>query len=136
MADSKYYYKLYKEEKSKVKNYEDYIDDLDKIRSNLTDDMYDEIRNVNNELDDLMEDLKNGVRYDPIYTQNANNFGNKKEKTTSADGQLSTAINEINEEISSLNGKKNTAVQNRDYYKRKCKEKLEEEGKPSWFYIF
>lgn len=134
--DSAYYYKKYKSKKSAVKTYEDNIGDLQKIKSALTDNLYDEIRNVNNELDALMEDLKKGVRHNSTFTRRANDFGWKKEKAATADGNLLVSVRELEEEINSLTTKKNQAVFDRDFYQNKCKEKLEEEGKPSWYYWF
>ena len=78
--DSKYYYEKYKSKKSSVKTYEKNISALQKIRSALTDNMYDEIRNVNNELDALMEDLKKAVRHNATFTNRANAFGTEKRK--------------------------------------------------------
>jgi archaellum component FlaC len=98
--------------------------------------MYDEIRNVNNELDALKDDLKKGVRHNSAFTRSANDLMNQKEKAVTADGKLSVCVSELNEEIKSLKTKKSKAETDRDYNKRKCKEKLEEEGKPSWYYIF
>ena len=83
-----------------------------------------------------MEDLKKGVRHNSTFTRRANEFSSKKQKTVTADGDLSACIRELDEEISNLTCKKNQAVTDRDYHKRKCKEKLEEEGKPSWYYWF
>lgn len=134
--DSEYYYKKYKTKKSSVKTYENNIKALEKIRNALTDNMYDEIRSVNNELDALMEDLKKSVRHNATFTSRANSFSWQKEKAVTADGCLSVSVNELNEEISSLTAKKNQAISDRDYYQRKCKEKLQEEGKPSWTYWF
>ena len=83
--DSKYYYERYKSKKSSVKTYEKNISALQKIRSALTDNLYDEIRNVNNELDALMEDLKKAVRHNATFTNRANAFGTEKEKAVTAD---------------------------------------------------
>ena len=83
-----------------------------------------------------MQDLKKAVRHNATFTNRANAFGTEKEKAVTADGNLSISVRELDEEISSLTTKKNQAVSDRDYYKRKCKEKLEEEGKPSWYYWF
>ena len=134
--DSKYYYDKYKDKKAAVKTYEKNIGKLQDIKNALTDTMYDEIRNVNNELDALVEDLKKGVRHNSTFTNRANDFSSQKEKAVTADNKLSTTVSELEEEINSLTTKKNRAVTDRDTYKRKCKEKLEEEGKPSWYYWF
>ena len=53
MASSSYYYNLYKQKKNAVKSYDGDLKDLQKALDNLTDTMYDEIRNINNELEDL-----------------------------------------------------------------------------------
>lgn len=127
MANSSYYYNLYKQKKNAVKSYEDDIDDLRKALSNLTDTMGDEIRAVNNELEDLKSDLNKAIRHNAKFTSRANAVTSEKEKTVTADPHLSVAVRELEEEISRLNGLKTTAINDRDYYYRKYKEKKEEE---------
>lgn len=136
MADSGYYYNLYRQKRSAVNSYEGDIKDINKALSNLTDKMYDEIRAINNELDDLKEDLKKAVRHNAKFTSRANAFGTEKEKTVTADPFLSVAVRELQEEISRLTSLKNQAVQDRDYYYRKYKEKKEEERKEFFDKIF
>lgn len=127
MANSSYYYNLYKQKKNAVKSYEDDIGDLRKALSNLTDTMGDEIRAVNNELEDLKSDLNKAIRHNAKFTSRANAVTSEREKTVTADPHLSVAVRELEEEISRLNGLKTTAINDRDYYYRKYKEKKEEE---------
>ena len=134
--DSKYYYDKYKKEKSAVKTSEKNIKALEKILDALTDDTNDEIRAVNKELDALKDDLKDSVRHNASFTRSANDCSSQKEKGVTLDTHLSVCVKELEEEIRSLKTKKKEDAEDRDYYKKKCKEKLEEEGKPSWTYIF
>ena len=127
MANSSYYYNLYKQKKSAVKSYEDDIGDLRKALNNLTDTMGDEIRAVNNELEDLKSDLNKAIRHNAKFTSRTNAVTSEKEKTVTADPNLSVAVRELEEEISRLSGLKTTAANDRDYYYRKYKEKKEEE---------
>lgn len=127
MASSGYYYNLYKQKKNVAKSYEDDISDLRKALNNLTDTMNDEIRAVNNELEDLKSDLNKAVRHNAKFTSRANAVTSEKEKAVTADPNLSVAVRELEEEISRLNGLKTTAINDRDYYYRKYKEKKEEE---------
>ena len=136
MADSGYYYNLYRQKRNAVNSYEEDIKDINKALSNLTDKMYDEIRAINNELDDLKEDLKKSVRHNAKFTSRANAFGVEKEKTVTADPILSVAVRELQEEISRLTSLKNQAIQDRDYYYWKYKEKKEEERKEFFDKIF
>lgn len=129
MANSTYYYNLYKNKKKEVKKHEDDIDDLRDIYDNLTSDLNDEIRNVNTEIENLKEDLRNGVRHNLKYDANTNNLTTKKEKGASADGKLVSVGNEIQEEIRRLENLKNSAASDRDYYYKKYKEKKDEERK-------
>ncbi len=129
MASSSYYYNKYKQKKKEVSEYEDNIKDVKKILSNLTDSMSDEIRAINNELDALKSDLNKSVRHDGVFTANANAVTSEKEKTVSADPNLSTAIRELEEEISRLNRLKQQAAEDRDYYYRKYKAAKERERK-------
>ncbi len=134
--DSKYYYDRYRNKKSEAKRYKGDKEDLEKIHNSLTNDMYDEIGNINGELEALMEDLGASVRHNATFTRETSEFGTKKEKTVTADAHLAVTVRELEEEVQALSRKYNQAVSDRDYYKRKCKEKLEEEGNPSWYYWF
>lgn len=127
MASSSYYYNLYKQKKNAVKSYDDDIDDLRKALSNLTDTMNDEIRAVNNELEDLKADLNKSIRHNSKFTSRANAVTSEKEKAVTADPNLSVAVRELEEEISRLNGLRTTAINDREYYYQKYKEKKEEE---------
>ena len=127
MASSSYYYNLYKQKKNAVKSYDDDIDDLRKALSNLTDTMNDEIRAVNNELEDLKADLNKSIRHNSKFTSRANAVTSEKEKAVTADTNLSVAVRELEEEISRLNGIRTTAINDREYYYQKYKGKKEEE---------
>lgn len=127
MANSSYYYNLYKKKKSAVNSYDDDLKDLRKALSNLTDTMSDEIRAINNELDDLKSDLNKSIRHNSKFTSRANAVTTEKEKTVTADPNLSVAVRELEEEIARVNGLRNTAINDRDYYYRKYKEKKEQE---------
>lgn len=127
MANSSYYYNLYKQKKSAVNTYDDDLKDLRKALSNLTDTMSDEIRAINNELDDLKSDLNKSIRHNSKFTSRANAVTTEKEKTVTADPNLSVAVRELEEEIARVNGLRNTAINDRDYYYRKYKEKKEQE---------
>lgn len=136
MADSSYYYNLYKQKRDAVKSYDSDLKDLNKALSNLTDTMGDEIRAVNTELEDLKSDLNKGVRHNSSFTSRANAVTTEKEKAITADPLLSVAVRELQEEISRINGLKSTAVGDRDYYYRKYKEKEEQERQEFWDKIF
>ena len=127
MASSSYYYNLYKQKKNAVKSYDDDIDDLRKALSNLTDTMNDEIRAVNNELEDLKADLNKSIRHNSKFTSRANAVTSEKEKAVTADPNLSVAVRELEEEMSRLNGLRTTAINDREYYYQKYKGKKEEE---------
>ena len=127
MASSSYWYNLYKNRRDLVKKYEKCIAELNKVLSNLQDNLWDEIRNVNNEIDDLKEDLNKAIRHNSKFTSRANSLGSEKEKAASADTALRTTINELDNEISRLNSLKNTAISERDDYYRKYETAKEEE---------
>lgn len=129
MASSSYYYNIYKQNKNAVKSYDDDLKDLRKALSNLTDTMNDEIRAINNELDDLQSDLNKSVRHNSKFTSRANAVTSEKEKTVTADPNLSVVVRELEEEIARINGLRNTAINDRDYYYRKYEGKKGEERK-------
>lgn len=127
MASSSYWYNLYKGKRDLVKKYEGRIKELKTVLSNLQDNLWDEIRAVNNEIDDLKEDLNKGVRHNARFTSRANSLGSEKEKAASADTALRTSINEVDSEITRLTSLKNGAVTERDDYYRKYETAKEEE---------
>ena len=127
MASSSYYYNLYKQKKNDVKSYEGDLKDIQKALDNLTDTMNDEIRAINNELEDLKSDLNKSVRHNSTFTSRANTVTTEKEKTVTADSHLSIAIRELQEEISRLNSLRLQAITDRDDYYQKYKDKKEEE---------
>lgn len=132
MAGSSEYYKKYQEEKKKAEGYEKNIKELQSIQNSLTGDMYDEIRNVNNELDELRGDLNQSVRHNAVYDRTADSLREEKEKAVTADGTLKVAVNEIQEEITRLTNLKRMAEQNRDNYYRdyqNAKEREEREAR-------
>lgn len=127
MASSSYYYNLYKQKKSAVKSYDGDLKDIQKALDNLTDTMNDEIRAINNELEDLKSDLNKSVRHNSKFTSRANAVTAEKEKTVTADPHLSIAVRELQEEISRINRLRSQAITDRDYYYQKYKDKKEEE---------
>lgn len=127
MANSSYYYSLYKQKKSTINSYDDDLKDLRKALSNLIDTMNEEIKAINNELDELKSDLNNSIRHNSKFTSRANAVTTEKEKTVTADPNLSVAVRELEEEIARINGLRNTDINDRDYYYRKYKEKKEQE---------
>ena len=127
MANSSYYYNLYKQRKSSVKTYDDDLKDLRTAFDKLTDTMGDEIRAINNELEDLKSDLKKCVRHNSKFTSHANAITSKKEKTVTADSHLSIVVRELQDEIYRISQLRNQAINEREYYYQKYKAKKEEE---------
>ena len=97
MANSSYYYNLYKQKKNAVKSYDGDIADLRKALNNLTDTMNDEIRAINNELEDLKSDLNKAIRHNATFTSRANAVTVEKEKAVTADASLSIVVSELEE---------------------------------------
>ena len=127
MADSSYYHNLYKEKKKDANKYEGNIKDLQKVLGNLSGDMNDEIRAVNNEIDDLKADLDKSVRHDAVFTKSANDIVAQKEEVISLDALLSVAVSELEEEIWRVTKLKDDAIRDRDYYWNKYEQKKAEE---------
>ena len=127
MASSSYYYNLYKQKKKEVSSYDGDIKELNKVLSNLTDTMNDEIRAINAELDDLKSDLNKSIRHNATFTSRANGTTSEKEKAVTADSRLSRVVQEIEEEITRVNGLRTTAVNDRGYYWNQYERKKEEE---------
>lgn len=127
MASSSYYYSLYTQYKKEAKDLSRNISDLQKIKNSLTGDFYDEQGNVNQELNNLKDDLNKSVRHDSKFTYIAGECENYKEKSTTSDANLNNAVISLENEISSLNTKKNSAEQKRDSYYRQYVSAKEEE---------
>ena len=127
MINSTYYNNLYKQKKSAIKSYDGNLKDLRKALTNLTDTMYDEIRAVNGELDDLKSDLAKGIRHNAKFSSQTSSLSSKKEKAVNADPFLSVVIRELQEEIDRVSRLKNQAVQDRDNYYNQYRTKKEEE---------
>ena len=127
MANSSYYYDAYKREKRKVKDYQENLSELKDIRYNLRNTLTDEIRSVNTEIDDLRSDLKESVRHNSKFTSHVGDIYDEREKYVSSDSYLSTAIGELDDEITRINNLKDEAESDRDYYYRKYEQKKEEE---------
>lgn len=127
MASSSYYKGRYDDEKKKVKDYNDDIDDLEKIEGNLVNDMYDEIGAINKEIDSLMEDLEKAVRHNAVFSNNTNDLARNKEKTVTADKNLNGAVDNIEDVIASVKSLLRQAESNRDRYYSYYQDALEEE---------
>lgn len=127
MPGSDYYYPLYKAKRDEAKAHSKNAAALQKVVDALANDFYDDIRNVNNELDDLVEDLKQAVRHNAVFTREAGNFIGRKEKGTGADRQLSAASGSLQDEIGLIRGKCSRAEADRDNYYRQYEEKKREE---------
>ncbi|MGN0317020.1 MAG: hypothetical protein ACI4E1_03690 [Lachnospira sp.] len=129
MANSNYYYNLYKQYKNTVLSLQKYINYLTKIRDGISSDFYDEQRNVNQELNDLKEDLKKATRHDSSWDTITSQCESFKEKASTADGNLDSAIDYLDAEIRSLCSQKSTAESNRDQAYRNYQCKKDEEYK-------
>ncbi len=127
MASSDYYYDKYQDKKAEASRYKNDIKDLQKVLENLTDYMNDEVLAVNRKLDALKKDLDKSIRYNVTYTMTANDIGNGKEPDVSADGHLSIAIRELEEEIARLTRLKDNAQAASDEYYDDYKDAKERE---------
>lgn len=108
------YYKEYLSQRKTVNTLQNNIDTLTSIKNAISSDYFDEQRNVNQELNDLKEDMNKSVRHDSSWIAIASGCEIFKEKASSADPCLSSAINNIDWEIASLSSQKSTAETNRD----------------------
>ena len=127
MENSVYYSNLYKQFEQEAEDYGKDIEKLEQIKKNLSGDLYDEQLAVNREINDLVEDLKKGVRHNSVFTKKADDLKENKEKSSFDDASLGAAISSLESEISVLQNKKRTAEQKRDEAKRKYEEEKERE---------
>ncbi len=127
MADSNYYKSQYQNYKDQANKYIKNINELTKIKNSLTADFSDEQSNVNQKLSDLQDDLKESVRYDSGFTVAEEQCETYIEKSTSADSTLQSVIIYLENEISSLNQKKNAAENNMNTSLNNYNAKKEEE---------
>lgn len=130
MADSKFFDNQYRSYKNQVKSLQKDLTMLIRIRDSLTGDFFDEQSNVNKELDDLMEDLNKAVRHDGKFSSIASSCNAYKEKGSTSDSGLSSAISAIESEIAQLNNQKSTAEGNMEQsYQQYQAKKTEERQK-------
>ena len=125
MANSAIYKREYNEHKRNVKRLNDDADELEKIANVIARNLNDEIDDVNSEVNKLREEVSNGVRHNSKYDEAAYNAVNVKECTPYIDWNLSTAINNLNEEKNDLKDKAFRESQERD----KCKREYDNEKK-------
>ncbi len=128
MANSGYWHDLYKQKRDLVIRCEKQIKELNKICNSITDEMWDEIREVNNEIDDLKEDLNKAVRENHRFTSSASSIISEKEKATTADQNLRTSVNELQDELGRLENIKKQAESDRDRFYDKYREEKQNEG--------
>ena len=127
MANSSYYNNLYKQHKNTVSSLQKNIDDLTTVRNGISSDFYDEQSDVNKELNDLKDDLNKAVRHDNSWDTIASQSELYKEKASTADGNLNSAIDYLDAEVSSLTSQKSTAEANRDQAYSDYQNKKDEE---------
>ncbi|MCI3924740.1 hypothetical protein MO973_31480 [Paenibacillus sp. TRM 82003] len=127
MASSSYYYDLYTKKRREVEKYEDDLKDIKKILGNLTDDLFDEISGVNNELDRLKTDLTKSVRHNAAFTSRANAVENEKEKSVGLDSHLSMTRDALEDEVARVDRLRSEAISDRDHYYDRYREEKEEE---------
>ena len=132
MADSKYYKELYRNKLREAERYDNDIKELKNIRNFLSNELNDEIRDINGRIDELSGTLKKAVRHNSSFNINRDMLTTKKEKAVSADYNMSNAKREINEEIRRLSNKKEAAENDSAYYERMYMIKKEEEKKEFW----
>lgn len=127
MRSSSYYYNLWNQHRTQSRKYQGWIDELTPIKSRLENNFNDDVNRVNKEIDELQEDLKNSVRMNDIFTSNAEELDNKKEKNAKGDSRLSAAISSIGDELTSLRAKKAEEDRAADQARRDYERALEEE---------
>lgn len=114
MATSGEYYNLYSTYKSKYNTYGNNLRKLNAILNSMTGDLNDEISSVNTAIDNLIADLNKSVRYNTLFNNNKDYLTDQS--SVYADGDMGTAIWEIQEEITRVSTKQAEAASNRDYY--------------------
>lgn len=127
MASSSYYHNLYRKKKDEVDQYDDDLRDLNRILESMSWDLPAQIMDVNYEFDGLKEDLNKAVRHNTLFTNRANAFENKKEKSVGLDRDMSTSQNAIEDEVARVTNLRSQAISSRDYYYDKYREKKDEE---------
>lgn len=123
LANSRYYYNQYTQNKKQSSSLKKDIDYLTNCRNKLMNDFYDEQNRVNQNLNALMDDLRKAVRHDSAWDASVTQMENKKETVVTSDYRLNTAQDFLQAEINTLNKKKNKtdAISNTAYqnYQRK-----------------
>lgn len=129
-SGSAFFLALYKQKVEEIKEYEENIKDLTKIQRSLNGDLEDEIRGVNQGIEDLKAELVESIRHNSIFINHKDELDDEKEKSASQDSKLAEAEGNIGNELTRLEGKKNAAISARDSYWRQYQEakRIEEEA--------
>jgi len=127
VASSSHYQNLYRKKKNEVDQYDDDLKDLNRILENMAYELPFDIMDVNFGFDGLKEDLNKAVRHNSLFTNRANAFENKKEKSMGLDRNLSSTQNALEDEVARVTNLRSQAISSRDYYYDKYKEKQAEE---------
>ena len=132
MADSKYYYRRYKEKFEEVKKYERALKELRDIERNLVSEQNNEINDVNRKIHELGNNLANSIQDNQVFSSSIRIVYEDIESSPSGDRVLSGAVRAIQSEMSDVNGKMNEAIRDRDYYWKKYREAKDEEQQEFW----
>lgn len=130
MANSAHYLAEFKSQDKKAKENEKYAEKVLGYKNNLEDDCDDEIADINKKIDDLQEELKSAVRHNSVFTNNAANLDDEKEKgVNNGDSGLSGALSDLRQEHSDLVRKQHDAEDARDRAWTDYTNALKEEAK-------
>lgn len=123
MASSRYWKSKYESEKKKVKEYGEWLDDLDDIIDGFKAySVTNGVSSFNKKVDKTVNDLEDAVKNQNTYRNNVGDIENEKEKKVDADSKLVSAKNYVQQEINRVKRLKSDAEDRRDDYYEKYKE--------------
>ncbi len=104
MLSSAYYLQQYTAHNRLAEKYKNQADYLEPLKSKIDYNFDDDARRVSGKIDNLIDDLKKGVRKNETYTTHAEDLEQKKEHSALSDTKLSAASSALGAEISRLRG--------------------------------
>lgn len=127
MAGSAYYYGEYLRHLALAEKYDNWMDYIVSVKKKLAEDFTDNVQSVNEKISNLHEDLSSSVRYNSTYNNNINIFYSRKEKDVGSDSVLSGVHSALNDEVTSLQGRRDTEQRAAENAHRLYKEALARE---------
>lgn len=122
MASSSYYYRKYKQYKAEEAKYASWLKELSEINRVFAQSWtYEDYADVNRFIGNCRSNMEAALDGDSAFDQRSSILAEAKERSMSEDYNLGTCITAVRSEKERIEGKRQAADQNKDYYWREYK---------------